>query len=580
MDYSKGNVARKFREHIRMYNSAYAFTSIGAKIDKSVNGTQGLYTFRISRQNCHFIGSLLPIDDRPPSFIQLYVYDTSKELELRANAVGQYDGSCKLDKEILIGLKEMIDEVNPLAQTFRTAQQRIKEDENINLKIRLIGNRENRDRTYSDPTASEIAALIVGGVGETSVGRDNLKDYGTSETTSHILGCLRYMQQNYQDAMAICRWFGNPHLFITFTANPKWPEIKYMLDHIEGQKAEDRPDIIARVFKMKLKQLMHCLTKEHYFGTDVADVYTIEFQKRGLPHAHILLWLKKDETDISQKYIDNIIHAEIPDKDREPALYEAVSRYMVHGPCGIANPKCSCMINNACSKKFPKSFSEETIIDSNGYPVYRRRENARYIKKGEHLLDNRHIVPYNPRLLLMFDAHINVEWCNTARAIKYLSACEAAWRIFEFEIHERNPAVTRLPVHLEGEQAIVLKDKDNIKVVIERANENETMLMGWLTANTIYPEARTLTYDQFPTNFVWTDGYWTRRNKGMSIGRMAFVHPIAGESYYLRQLLNYVKGARTFEEIRTVEGHTYKSYKEACSAMGLLNNDKEWHSAL
>ncbi|KAK9675584.1 hypothetical protein RND81_11G017000 [Saponaria officinalis] len=393
-------------------------------------------------------------------------------------------------------------------------------------------------------------------------------------------GCLRYMQQNYQDAMAICRWFGNPHLFITFTANPKWPEIKYMLDNIEGQKAKDRLDIITRVFKMKLKQLMHRLTKEHYFGTDVADVYTIEFQKRGLLHAHILLWLKKDETDISPKYIDNIIHAEIPDKDREPALYEVVSRYMVHGPCGITNPKCSCMINNACSKKFPKPFNEETIIDSNKYPVYRRRENARYIKKGEHLLDNRHIVPYNPGLLLMFDAHINVEWCNTARAIKYLSAYEAAWRIFEFEIHKRNPAITRLPVHLEGEQAVVLKDKDNIKVVIERANENETMLMGWLTANTIYPEARTLTYGQFPTKFVWTDGCWTRRNKGMSIGRMAFVHPTAGERYYLRQLLNYVKGARTFEEIRTAEGHTYKSYKEACSAMGLLNNDKEWHNAL
>ncbi|KAK9671842.1 hypothetical protein RND81_12G058200 [Saponaria officinalis] len=106
------------------------------------------------------------------------------------------------------------------------------------------------------------------------------------------------------------------------------------------------------------------------------------------------------------------------------------------------------------------------------------------------------------------------------------------------------------------------------------------MLMGWLTTNTIHPEARTLTYGQFPTKFVWTDGCWTRRNKGMSIGRMAFVHPTAGERYYLRQLLNYVKEARTFEEIRTVEGHTYKSYKEACSAMGLLNNDKEWHNAL
>ncbi|KAK9676558.1 hypothetical protein RND81_11G085000 [Saponaria officinalis] len=127
-----------------------------------------------------------------------------------------------------------------------------------------------------------------------------------------------------------------------------------------GQKPDDRPDIIARVFKMKLKQLMKY-------------VCTIEFQKRALPHAHILLWLKRDETELSTQFIDSIIHAEIPDNIQNPRLYETVSRYMIHGPCGPANPKCPCMINNICSKKFPKSFNEETKLDNNGYPVYRRR---------------------------------------------------------------------------------------------------------------------------------------------------------------------------------------------------------------
>ncbi|XP_074291255.1 uncharacterized protein LOC141618030 [Silene latifolia] len=593
----------------------------------------GPYTFRISGQNSHFIGSLLPVGERPPSFLQLYIYDTTSELDMRVNVVRKDTSKIQLDKSILSGLKNMLDEINPLAKTFRMAQQRIKEDKNINLSIRILGHRDSKaikDRVYNSLTVSEVAALIVGDAGGANAGRDiivehkekglkrinelhpsfialqypllfpygedgyhveieyyedvnqkkktgkrkrvTMREYyayriqqrvkegyallrggkllhqfivdcycaieserllfirynqpslrcdllnnicdvvskgdhvGAAVGTRIILpatfmGCTRYPQQNYQDEMAKCRWFGNPHLFITFTANLKWPEVESMLKHIKGQKAEDRPDIIARVFKLKLRQLMDHLKKERYFGTVVADVYTIEFQKRGLPHAHILLWIKPEEIDLTTQFIDNIICAEIPDKEKEPEQYTTVSRYMVHGPCGRMNPNCSCMINNTCSKKFPKQSNQETVIDNNGYPVYRRRENDRYVQKGDHRLDNRYIVPYNPGLLLMFEAHLNVEWCNTARAIKYLfkyilkgpdkatmvltggqddeiksyldcrylSACESVWRIFEFDILERNPSVIRLPVHLEGEQAIVLRDHERLEVVIKRA---------------------------------------------------------------------------------------------------------------
>ncbi|GJY09223.1 ATP-dependent DNA helicase PIF1-like protein [Tanacetum coccineum] len=52
-------------------------------------------------------------------------------------------------------------------------------------------------------------------------------------------GGPRYMMQNYQDAMAICRTYGNPDMFITFTSNPKWSEISSMIAHVPGQKAHD-----------------------------------------------------------------------------------------------------------------------------------------------------------------------------------------------------------------------------------------------------------------------------------------------------------------------------------------------------
>ena len=62
----------------------------------------------------------------------------------------------------------------------------------------------------------------------------------------------RYMVQNYQDAIAICRWAGYPDLFLTFTCNPKWLEINHSLEFIEGLKYEDWLEIVARVFKIKL----------------------------------------------------------------------------------------------------------------------------------------------------------------------------------------------------------------------------------------------------------------------------------------------------------------------------------------
>ncbi|GKD54194.1 ATP-dependent DNA helicase PIF1-like protein [Tanacetum coccineum] len=58
-----------------------------------------------------------------------------------------------------------------------------------------------------------------------------------------FIGSPRYMMQNYKDAMALCRAYGNPNLFITFTLNPKWPEIGEMLAYVPGQKSHDRPEV-------------------------------------------------------------------------------------------------------------------------------------------------------------------------------------------------------------------------------------------------------------------------------------------------------------------------------------------------
>ena len=99
---------------------------------------------------------------------------------------------------------------------------------------------------------------------------------------SSYIGGPRHQQQRYQDAMAIARHFKHIDLFITMTANPKWEEITREL--FPGQASYDRPDIVARVFKLKKEQLIDDIYKKQIFGQAVAYVYVIEFQKRGLPH--------------------------------------------------------------------------------------------------------------------------------------------------------------------------------------------------------------------------------------------------------------------------------------------------------
>jgi hypothetical protein len=84
-------------------------------------------------------------------------------------------------------------------------------------------------------------------------------------------GGRRYMMQNYHDAIAICREYGPPDFFITFTCNPKWPEIaEGMLE--TGQRSTDRADAVVRVFNMKLEELLHDLQHGTLFGTATAGV--------------------------------------------------------------------------------------------------------------------------------------------------------------------------------------------------------------------------------------------------------------------------------------------------------------------
>ncbi|KAH9614951.1 hypothetical protein KSS87_011078 [Heliosperma pusillum] len=91
--------------------------------------------------------------------------------------------------------------------------------------------------------------------------------------------------------------------------------------------------------------------------------------------------------------------------------------------------------------------------------------------------------------------------------------------------------------------------------------------------------AKQLLYSQFPTKFVWKkkQRQWTLRKKGFKIGRLLHVPPSCGELYFMRIMLNHIKGPKSFEHIRTVNHYIVcPTYREACYALGLIGDDEEY----
>ncbi|CAN1164776.1 hypothetical protein LINPERHAP2_LOCUS25769 [Linum perenne] len=390
-----------------------------------MNSGSAPYIYSIEGQIFHRIGSLLPPEGQALSFLQLYIHDTDNEIMNWLNSISK---DTKLRESILQELRNMLDEHNALVKVFRL-QTRFHESSHLLLSRRLF--QQYVVNAYAFVEAERLDWIknnqvklcyhyFQGLAYAFTRGDTNLENTGKHVilAASHT-GSPRCKYENFQDAMAICRVVGYPDLFITFTCNSDWPKIHIMVNmirHTEG-KDPNRADVITRVFKLKLNQLILEINTKMIFGKLTAFVQAIEFQKRGLPHAHMLLFLSAEDKIHDDAFIDAVISAEIPDPIIDPLCYKVVENFMFHGPCGAAFPNAPCTTENKCTKHFPKSFCPQTCIDEDGFPRYRRSENDRVIVKSNDELDNRFVVPYNRYLLLRFNAHINVEFCNKSRSL-------------------------------------------------------------------------------------------------------------------------------------------------------------------
>ncbi|CAL0312721.1 unnamed protein product [Lupinus luteus] len=387
------------------------------------------------------------------------------------------------------------------------------------------------------------------------------------------------------------------------TCNPSWSEIASELQ--DFQTAQDRPDLTTRIFRSKFEQLRADVINKGVLGNVKSYMYVTEFQKRGLPHVHMLLILENNDKLRSPEEYDEIVRAEIPHYEEEPQLHHAVLKHMIHGPCGMLNPNSPCMKNGRCKKRFPKNFSTLTRQGSDSYPDYRRRREEPVTLNRRVTIDNRWVVPYNPWLLLKYDCHINVEVCSSIKSIKYLykyvykgpdrvamevhkgintdeiqqyvdarwiCAPEALWKIFGFNLYQLYPSVVRLQIHLPNRQQVRFYDHQMINDILNDDHNSKTMLTQFFTLNNLDVEARGYLYSEIPKHYTWEKATkeWNRRRV---LGRIYTVSPSEGDKFYLRVLLNHVRGPTSWEYLLTVNGTCFHTFKQSAQERGFLEGD-------
>jgi hypothetical protein len=426
-------------------------------------------------------------------------------------------------------------------------------------------------------------------------------------------GSSRDMMQSLQNSFSIARKYGNASCFLTMTANPKWQEIQDAL--LPGQTAFDHSNLVSHAFALKKAHLLKSLTKNHIMGKVVAHVYTIEFQKRGLPHMHLLLWFDEEDKLRTPEHVDSFISASFPDPETHSRLHKLVLELMTHGPYGPDYPNAACMVNGQCGKHFPKPLCEITTVNDDSYPKPKHPNDGRqYEGRHNFKFDNNHVVSYSPILPLCYECHLNIELTFNIKSIKYIhkyvykghdcttmefgnaedeikqykdahyiSAHEAFWRIMRNELHAQVPAVMALTVHLPNEQPVVFDSMQGEAQALLRAEHSKTALMAYFEANANDlislngTPACNILYVELPQLFTYNEEsrLWKMWKKGFSIGCLHFANSACGERFYLRTLLTVVKGAKSFENLRTFEGVIYPTFKEACFAHGLLQDNGE-----
>lgn len=400
---------------------------------------------------------------------------------------------------------------------------------------------------------------------------------------SSFLGSRAWCSNQVADSLALCRCFGRPSLFVTMTTNPRWPEILEVLG--KGQNASDLPQIVVRVFKAKMRRLIKLL--ESGSGGFLYLIYVVEFQKRGLPHCHILIKLKHEP---SLEAVDGLVVAEMPDAHEDAQLHDIIQRCNLHPTTHLLHANSRCNRGGKCIYDFPQTLRTISSVDEHGRMHLRRRHQ-----------DDRWVVSYIPRLSREMNCHIHVDVCSNVNVVmylykylfkgvdyararlqerdsngrsglhddsaketedeltdyvncRYLSSSEAMYRILGMNITKKQPAVVALAVHLPNRQLGQMSGRNQqgsiesaLIYYFARPIAAEFDSVRYTEYYAQYRRVRALTNrQQLGThwreldcnNGVYEPCFVVPRQYTAQVMRLKIISPSAGELYYLRHLLH------------------------------------------
>ena len=481
------------------------------------------------------------------------------------------------------------------------------------------------------------------GIGTEDEGDDTNENVEIGQKTflSHSMrGSRRHLRSLAKNGLALVSEYGRPSLFITLTCNPNWVEIVEQL--LPGQTAFDRGDIVCQVFYRKLETVLHNIRHGKYFKIKNRlhqyhkiqfEVRVIEYQRRGLPHVHIVIKFEdsnsmpryEDKNDLAE-WIDYHITAVYPTtiEDEEPLedgeVYEQnidyariVKHHMIHKCFSESNGGCK-NEKNICSKGFDRNIvADKTTFDEKGFPQYKRPT-----------VKSLSVVPHNRGLLLDWNGHANVEFAGSTYTViylykylfkgsnkvklrltnaddindndeinlylrgRYLCSMDCYWRILGHETYPSPSPSVRI-----------------IKIVSEQKC-SATIANGNVPDIVVYfhrpPLLSNMKYSDLFNSYTWSYkkpnrfrddeiGYYTVTIRGIakniylykrsdhypSITRLEVIAITAGELFFLRLILyNFAK--TSFADCYQFNNRKYNTYQEAAIAAGIVKDNDEVYS--
>ena len=427
---------------------------------------------------------------------------------------------------------------------------------------------------------------------------------------SNLTGSPAYWSEVSKHGFYLSMILGAPTFFITFTENPKWHEVEALNTEKDVML---NSVLLARVFYQKKFTLLDYIKTSKIFGEVKGYLWRDEYQKRGLPHCHLLLWTDFDTSDV--KKLDETVTCRLPlddpryeNQEKVRQLRELSQLYMTH----TCTSRCG-GIKGQCCYNYPKPILDETKIINN------RIEFAR--NEGDE-----NIVPHSPKLIALFRSHIDVEPVLSASSIGYVlkyatknsddgtvdmqeirycgqtiekddqlrryaathvvSAPEAYNAISGLKRQEISPSIEILSIHEEGKRIIMVKKNSSIQDAEEELNHTMSRLERYFK-RPFGEEFDSLTYTEYYGTYSVqaknSDGiqdngyprYIVSKKRKRTFCAIKLIKPDKQELFALRLLLQEFP-ARSFDELR----RGFSSFYEAAVDVGLIGNDAEYEQCM